>query len=146
MATDWKDWKEFIDHCAGSTGKWRRVFKAIEGDPRTMTKLLLESAPIGQGYTAWDLAEDLESCIINHVSDTIYYERRHRWTTGEEGNGFALRKAMLLEHEGDHVLIKMGGRRLFNNWGRCTMKDGIEQQTMGLEREPLQARHRPDQQ
>ena len=34
---------------------------------------------------------------------------------------------MILEHKDDHVLIKMGGRRLFNNLGRCTMKDDIEQ-------------------
>ena len=25
----------------------------------------------------------------------------------------------------------MGGRRLFNNWGRCTMKDDIEQHVRG---------------
>ena len=53
------------------------------------------------------------------------------WTNGEEGNGFALWKAMLLEYEGDHALIKMGGRRLFNNWGRSTMKDDIEQHIRG---------------
>ena len=102
MAADWKDWKnKFIDHCAGSTGKWRRIFKAIEGDAQPMTQSLLETATIGQGYTAWDLAEDQEACIIKHVSDTIYYERRHGWTNGAEGNGFALWKAMFLEHEGN---------------------------------------------
>ena len=51
MAADGKDWtKKFIDRCAGSTGKWRRVFKAIEGDPQPMTQLLLENTPISQGY------------------------------------------------------------------------------------------------
>ena len=68
VATDSKDWKnKFIDYCAGSTGKWRRVFKAIEGDPQPMTQLLLENTPTGQGYTAWDLAEDLGAFIIKHV-------------------------------------------------------------------------------
>ena len=67
-----------------------------------MSQALLEQTRIGQGYSAWDLAEDLESCIIKHVAHTIYYERRHGWTNGEEGNGFALWKAMLLEYEGNH--------------------------------------------
>ena len=53
-----------------------------------MTQSLLETTPIGQGYTAWGLAEDLEAFIMKHVSDTIYFERRHGWTNGEEGNGF----------------------------------------------------------
>ena len=91
-----------------------------------MTQSLLETTPIGQGYTAWDLAEDLEAFIIKHVSDTIYYERRHGWTNGKEGNGFALWKSRFLEYEGNHVLVNMDGRRLFNNWGRCSMKDDIE--------------------
>ena len=31
MAADWKDQKKkWVGHCAGSTGKWRRIFKAIE--------------------------------------------------------------------------------------------------------------------
>ena len=38
---------------------------------------------------------------------------------------------MFLEHGGDHVPINMGGRRLFNNWGRCTMKDDIEPHIRG---------------
>ena len=80
-----------------------------------MTQSLLETTPIGQGYTAWDLAEDRVAFIIKHVSGTIYYERRHGWTNGEEGHGFALWKSMFLEYEGNHVLVKMGGRRLFNN-------------------------------
>ena len=96
-----------------------------------MTQFVFETTPIGQGYSAWDLAEDLEAFILKHVSDTIYHERRHGRTNGKEGNGFALWKAMFLEYEGNHVLIQMGGRRLFNNWGRCTMKDGIEQHIRG---------------
>ena len=106
LAADWKDCKKkFIDHRAGSTGKWRRIFKAIEDDAQPMTQSLLETTPIGQGYTAWDVAEDLEAFIIKHVSDTIYYERRHGWMNGEEGNGLALWKSMSLEHEGNHVLV-----------------------------------------
>ena len=37
---------------------------------------------------------------------------------------------MFLEHEENHVLMKMGGLRLFNNWGRCTMKGDIKQHIM----------------
>ena len=51
------------------------------------------------------MTEDLEAFIIKRVSETIYYERRHGWTNGEEGNGLALWKAMCLEHEGNHVLV-----------------------------------------
>ena len=40
-----------------------------------MTQALLEQTPVGQGYAAWGLAEDLKIVIIKHVSDTIYYER-----------------------------------------------------------------------
>ena len=69
--------------------------------------------------------------MIKHVSDTIYYERRRGWTNGEEGNGFALWTAMYLQYEGDHVLIKMGGHRLFNKWGKFTMKDNIEHHIRG---------------
>ena len=128
MDADWKDWrKKFIDHCAGSTGKRRRIVKAIGGDPQPTTQALLEQTPIGQEYTACDLAENLESFIMKHVSNTIYYERRHGWTNGEEGNGFAPWMVMFLEYEGDHRLIKMGRRRLFDKWGRCTTKEDIEQ-------------------
>ena len=67
-----------------------------------MTQLLLEHTPIGQVYTACDLGEDLESFTTKHVSDTIYYERRHGWTNGEESNGFAQCKAMVLEYGGNH--------------------------------------------
>ena len=48
----------------------------------------------------------------------------------------ALWKAMFLEYEGSHVLIKMGGHRLSNNWGRCTMKDDIEHHIRGWEENP----------
>ena len=73
VAVDCMDWKNhFVDHCAGSTGKWRRVFEAIEGDAQPTTQSLLETTPVGQGYTAWDLTEDLEAFIIKHVSDTMY--------------------------------------------------------------------------
>ena len=51
----------------------------------------------------------------------------HGWTNNEEGTGFALWKSMFLEYEGNHVLVKIGGRRLFNIWTRCTMKDDIGQ-------------------
>ena len=30
IGPDWKDWKKkVVGHCAGSTGNWRRIFKAI---------------------------------------------------------------------------------------------------------------------
>ena len=46
----------------------------------------LRSLPIGQGYTAWDLAEDLEGFIVKYVNENIY-NRRYAYTGGEEGNG-----------------------------------------------------------
>ena len=132
MAADQKDGKKKLtDRYAGTTCKWRQLFKDIEGDPQPMTQALLEQTQIGQGYTAWDVAEDLDSFVSKHVFETIYYDRQHGWTSGEEGNGFALWKAMCLEHEGNHVLVQMGGRRLFNNWGGCTKTDDIEQHIRG---------------
>ena len=41
---------------------------------------------------------------------------------------------LCLKCEGSHALIKRRGRRLFNNWGRCTMKDNTEQHIRGWQK------------
>ena len=116
---DWKSWKNrFMDHLAQSTGRWRRLLRMVESSEDKLTKELLLHTPIGQGYSAWDLAEDLESFIIKYVADNLY-TRRYTWTGGEEGNGFEMWRNLFKEYEGNHMLVKMGGRRLFDNYGKC---------------------------
>ena len=62
-------WKErCVDHCCESTEQWRRLLKSIEGQAAPILRRDLQIAPIGQGYTAWDLATDLEGMIIKYVS------------------------------------------------------------------------------
>ena len=81
-----KRWKErFVDHCCESTQQWRRLLKYITDQPTPILERDLQIAPIGQGYTAWDLATDLESFMIKYVSEGLY-GKRYKWTNGEECN------------------------------------------------------------
>ena len=59
---DFKMWKKrFIDHCAGSTSRWRGIFRMCEESDGAITRPYLESLHIGNGWSAWALAEDLEN-------------------------------------------------------------------------------------
>ena len=49
----------------------------------------------------------------------------YKWTSGEEGNVFELVRALFKEYEGGHALVKLGGRKLSNNYGKCTMRDDV---------------------
>ena len=74
----------------------------------------------------WDLATDLETFIIKYVSEGLY-GKRYKWTKGEEGNGFELFRALFKEYEGGHALVKLGGRKLCNNYAKCTLRDDVDQ-------------------
>ena len=123
--SDFKMWKKrFIDHCTSSTGKWKEIFKMCEEADGAITRAYLESLHIGSGYSAWALAEDLENFIVKYLSDDIY-ERREAWCGGEDGNGFELYRNLFREFEGGSTLVRMGGRKLLNNYGRPQKGDDV---------------------
>ena len=119
----WK--KRFIDHCSASTGRWREIFRMCEESEGPITRQYLESLHIGNGYSAWPVAEDLENFLVKYLSDDIY-ERREAWCGGEDGNGFELYRNLFREFEGGSTLVRMGGRKLLNSYGRPQRGEDIQ--------------------
>ena len=120
-----KDWREYLaDHCAESTRRWKRILEVVRLSSTPLNKALLESTPIGQGYTAWDLSEDLEAFMKKYIHKDLR-SRIFEWTGGEEGNGFEMLRRMFDEYEGGCTLVKMGGRRVLNMYGRCDTKSDV---------------------
>ena len=64
--------------------------------------------------------------MIKYVSEGLY-GKRYKWTNGEEGNGFELYRALFKEYEGSHALVKLGGRKLFNSYGKCTLRADVDE-------------------
>lgn len=123
---DFKMWKKrLIDHCSGSTGRWKGIFRMCEECDSPITKSYLETLHIGGGYSAWALAEDLENFIVKCISDDLY-ERREAWTMGEDGNGFELYRNLFQEFEGGSTLVRMGGRKLLNSFGRPARGEDVQ--------------------
>ena len=90
-----------------------------------ITRPYLESLHIGCGYNAWPLAEDLENVMVKYLSDDMY-GRREAWCGGEEGNGFELYRNLFREFEGGSTLVRMGGRKLLNSYGRPAKGDDVQ--------------------
>ena len=88
-----------------------------------ITRAYLESLHIGSGDSAWALAEDLENFIVKCACDDIY-ERREAWCGRQYGNGFELYWNLFREFEGGPAL-RMGGRKLLNNYGRTQKGDDV---------------------
>ena len=125
--SSWKHWKsKLVDHCADSTTRWRRILKQCEESPGPISMTYLKSLAIGQGYTAWDLSEDLEGFIVKYVNESIY-NRRYAYTRGEEGNGFEMYRNLFNQFEGGSTLVRMGGRKLLNDYGRCPSKGDVQE-------------------
>lgn len=123
---DFRMWKQrLIDHCAGSTGRWRPIFKMVENCDGQITRAYLKTLHIGCGYSAWPLPEDLENFIVTYLSDDLY-ERREAWTSGEEGNGFELYRNLFNDFEGGSTLVRLGGRKLLNGYGRPPKGEDIQ--------------------
>ena len=119
----WK--KRFIDHCSSSTGQWKDMFRMCEESEGPILRAYLEQLHIGSGYSAWVLAEDLENFLVKYISDDLY-ERREAWCGGEEGNGFELYRNLFREFEGGSTIVRMGGRKLLNNFGRPQKGEDIQ--------------------
>ena len=64
--------------------------------------------------------------IIKYVSGEID-GKKYKWTSGEEGNSFELFRALFKENEGGHALVKHGGRKLLNSYGKCTRRDDVDE-------------------
>ena len=71
------------------------------------------------------MAEDLENLIVKYLSDDIY-ERREAWCGREDGNGLELYRNLFRELEGGSTLVRMGGRKLLNSYGRPQKGDDIQ--------------------
>ena len=61
---------------------------------------------------------------MKYVAEGLY-NRRFALTGGEEGNGFEVWWKLFNEFEGDHILVKMGGRRLLNNYPKRDVKSDV---------------------
>ena len=118
-------WREYLsEHCAESNRRWKRILENVRLAENPITMASLKNTPIGQGYTAWDLAEDFEAFIKKYIHEDLR-NRFYDWTSGEDGNGFEMFRRMFNEYEGGGMLIKMGGRRVLNNFGRCGAKGDV---------------------
>ena len=118
-------WREYLsEHCAESNRRWKRILENVRVAETPLTREKLMATPIGQGYTAWDLAEDFEAFIKKYIHEDLR-NRFYDWTAGEDGNGFEMFRRMFQEYEGGGMLIEMGGRRILNNFGRCGAKDDV---------------------
>ena len=80
---------QLIDHCAVSTTRWKRILKNCEASGGPIKMQYLKALAIEQGYTAWDLSEDLEGFVVKYVNESLY-NRRYADTGGEKGNGFEM--------------------------------------------------------
>ena len=119
----WK--KRFIDHCAASTSRWRGIFRVCEESEDLITRACLESLHIGNCWSAWALAEDLDNFIVEYLHDDLY-KRREAWCGGEKGNGVELYRNLFREFEGGSTLVRMGGRRIPNHYVRPAKGEDIQ--------------------
>ena len=88
-ADKWEAYEDrMIDHFCKSSSKWRLVIESIESAPAPFTGAQLEVRPIGNGETAWTVANELENVLVDYLSDTLC-DRRHQLCGGkaQKGNG-----------------------------------------------------------
>ena len=111
----WRD--RILDHICRSNRKWRELCESLQ----VCTGPILQSWLVTQsegGHNAWDLAQELESFLVDWLSDPLY-RRRHQLSGGEKGNGFEMWRYLFQEYHGGSDAVHLGGARRLQEWPRC---------------------------
>ena len=76
--------------------------------------------PIGNGESAFQVAEELHTFLANFISDTLYGRRvQMEGGKAETGNGFEFWRQLFLDNEGSGALINAEGCKIFQEYPKC---------------------------